>query len=267
MLYLQSVNHDRMIPGWRTLPERIAYNVLVLVVAGKVVYQIEGNRIVAEKGDLLVLPRSIKRAGENHGSGLHQKYTILFTCDEEAALLPYLGSGKQTLIKPRNFESLRRRFEKLFGEMRGGRSFRLFICQGILQELLGLIARELEQPEIAPMKIKYAQTIQNYLVEHYREPVEIRQLAQLINRSENYTISVYKEVTGQSPIKYLHRLRIMEAGHLLLNTKTTVADVSQYLGYYDTSYFFRMFKQLTSLSPTEFIAIGQPLDSEGFFGI
>lgn len=265
MLTLDSVHHDKMIPGWRTLQERININVLVLVMEGKAVYHIEGKRMVVEKGDLLVLPSSISRAGENHESGPHQKYTILFTCDEEAALLPYLGSGKQTLIKPRNFESLRRRFEKLFGEMRGGKSFRMFICQGILQELLGLIARELEQPEMAPMKIKYAQTIQNYLVQHYREPLEIRQLAQLIDRSENYTISVYKEVTGHSPIKYLHRLRIMEAGYLLLNTKTTVADVSQYLGYYDTSYFFRMFKQLTSLSPTEFIAIGQPLDSEDFF--
>ncbi|MFD1906464.1 hypothetical protein ACFSQ7_24595 [Paenibacillus rhizoplanae] len=54
-------------------------------------------------------------------------------------------------------------FEKLFMEMRGVKSFRSMICQGILQELLGITARELEQPEIAPMKVQYARTIQNYL--------------------------------------------------------------------------------------------------------
>lgn len=266
MFQVDSVHHDKMIPGWCTSQERINFNVLVLVTEGKVVYEVDQKRLIAEKGDLLILPKLITRAGVNHESGPHQKYTILFTCNKEETLLPFLQCYEQTLIKPRNFESLRRRFEKLFLEMRGARSFRSMICQGILQELLGIIARELEQPEMAPMKIKYAHTIQNYLVEHYREPIEIGQLAKLIGRSENYTISIYKEVTGQSPIKYLHRLRIMEACYLLLNTKTSISSVSQYLGYYDTSYFFRMFKQLTSMSPSEFIALGQPLDSEVFWG-
>ncbi|WP_339225159.1 AraC family transcriptional regulator [Paenibacillus sp. FSL H8-0332] len=266
MYTVDSVYHDLMIPGWRTMQERIKLNVLILVIEGKVVYYIEKTRVVLEQGDLLILPNLIDRAGEDHESGPHQKYTILFTSGEETELLPFLRQDRHTLLKPRSFEALRRRFEKLFMEMRGVKSFRSMICQGILQELLGITARELEQPEIAPMKVQYARTIQNYLLCHYRESIEIEQLAKLIGCSENYTISVYKEVTGQSPIKYLHRLRILEACYLLLNTKTTVAAISQYSGYYDASYFFRMFKQLTSMSPSEFIAIGQPLDMEDFLG-
>ncbi|WP_336789984.1 helix-turn-helix domain-containing protein [Paenibacillus sp. MMO-177] len=37
----------------------------------------------------------------------------------------------------------------------------------------------------------------------------------------------------------------------------TVADIAQYLGYYDPSYFFRMFKKHVGLSPSEFITRGR----------
>lgn len=101
-----------------------------------------------------------------------------------------------------------------------------------------MLAREFEQPEVSPMKLKYAQKIQQYLLEHYREQVQIHELASLIRRSPNYTISIYREVTGQSPIRYLHQLRIIEACNLLLNSDMSISSISSYLGYYDTSYFF-----------------------------
>ncbi|MFD1906465.1 hypothetical protein ACFSQ7_24600 [Paenibacillus rhizoplanae] len=43
MYTVDSVYHDLMIPGWRTMQERIKLNVLILVIEGKVVYYIEKN--------------------------------------------------------------------------------------------------------------------------------------------------------------------------------------------------------------------------------
>lgn len=155
---------------------------------------------------------------------------------------------------------MKHRFERLYFDIRGDKNHRDFICLGIMQELIGLFARELESPAITPIKVKYARIIERYLLENYRKPIEIDQLAKLIHRLPGYTISVFKEVIGQSPIKYIHQLRLIEACNLLLNTDMTVVAISEYLGYYDTSYFSRMFKKLTSMSPKEFIMARHQVD-------
>lgn len=234
-------------------------NVLALVVDGKVSYTIDGEQIIAERGDLIYIPKQTNRAGTNHPEGLHQKYSILFYYENIAKdYVPFLANERFFTFKVRNLQYLQRRFAHLYEEYRGGGEYRQLICAGILQELAGMISRELEILEVTPIKMKYAQTISRYLLEHYREQVEIEQLARLIHRSPNYTIAVFKEVTGQTPIKYMHQLRVMEACNLLLNTDMTVASISSYLGYYDPSYFFRIFKKLMSMSPTDYIVYGRP---------
>lgn len=254
-----SVHFDHHIPNWRTNYQEIPMNVLVLVVDGKVTYTINGEQIIAERGDLIYIPKQTHRAGSNHLEGLHQKYSILFYYEEIAKdYLPFLANERFFIFKIRNLQYLQRRFAHLYEEYRGGGAYRLLICAGIFQELAGMISRELEKLEVTPIKMKYAQTISRYLLEHYREPVEIEQLARLIHRSPNYTIAVFKEVTGQTPIKYLHQLRVTEACNLLLNTDMTVSSISSYLGYYDPSYFFRIFKKLMSMSPTDYITNGRP---------
>ncbi|MBT2722757.1 helix-turn-helix domain-containing protein [Bacillus sp. ISL-46] len=263
MLSILSAFFDNFIPDWHTQTENIPYNVLILVVQGRVQYTISGKQITAEKGDILYIPSTTVRAGKNHESGPHQKYTAIFTLNEnEIPTNPFPIDQNFFHLKTRSFEYVKNRFERLYFDIRGKKKHRDFICLGILQELIGLFAQELEVPSIAPIKVKYAQIIERFLLENYRKSIEIEQLAKLIHRSPGYTISVFKEVVGHSPIKYIHQLRILEACNLLVNTDMTVVAISEYLGYYDTSYFSRMFKKLTSLSPMEYIRVGHQLEHQ-----
>jgi len=262
MLAIDAVHFDDFIPNWRTPSEVLSVNVLALVTEGQVCYRINGEDFVGERGDFIFIPQSTRRAGDNHPTGPHQKYTVLFRYDKDAVpAIPLLQDKRFVRFKLRNFQYVQSRFERLFKELRSGDNYRSFISPGILQELIGMLARELEKPEVTPMKMKYAQVIKHYLLEHYREPVEIGQLARLIHRSPNYTTSVFREVIGFSPIKYIHQLRIREACSLLLSTDMTIASISGYLGYYDTSYFFRIFKKHTAMTPTDFMIYGKQTDS------
>jgi len=267
MLSLTSVFFDDNIRDWRSHSEIIDFNVLVLVTEGYVCYDIEGITHVGERGDLIFIPHGTRRAGDNHPSGPHQKYTVMMNYNPDAVTsIPFLRERKFVHFKPRRFQYIQRRFAQLFEEFREGELFKSTICLGILQELIGIVARELEKPELTPMKAKYADIIKRYLLDHYREPVEIKKLARLIQRSPNYTTAVFREATGQSPIKYIHQLRVMEACHLLLNSDMSISSIANYLGYYDTSYFFRMFKKYTSMSPTDFMTYGSLEDTSHMFG-
>lgn len=266
IISIAAVFFDDFIPNWRNPKEKIDYNVFVLVIKGRVNYTINGNQIIAEKGDLLYIPSETVRGAENHESSPHQKYTVVFDIHENR-MNPEPFPIEQNFfhIKTRNFEYVKHRFERLFVDSRGDKKFKSFICLGILQELLGMFAREIENPSITPVKVKFARMIEQYLLENYRKAIEIEELAKLISRSPSYTITVFKEVMGQSPIRYIHQLRIIEACNLLKNTDMTIVAISDYLGYYDPSYFSRMFKKLTSLSPKEFSMDGQQIEISSLF--
>src|SRR5581483_9756300 len=152
MLSILSVFFDNFIPNWHTKMEKIDYNVLILVTQGRVQYTLNGKEITAEKGDILFIPSSTVREGINHESGAHQKYTVIFTLhDNEIPRHPFPIDQNFYHIKTRSFEYMKHRFERLYLDIRGDKKHRDFICLGILQELIGLFAQELESPTITPI--------------------------------------------------------------------------------------------------------------------
>lgn len=258
MLSIHSAFFDNLIPNWRNQLDVIKFHILVLVTHGKVLYTLNGQPLMAEEGDLLLIPKGTSRMAENGNDEPHQKYTVLFNYSYHSALdendIPYLSNGRILHVNIRNFEYVKQRFMLLYREDIDKKPFGELIRLGTLQELLAIAGREAEATEISPIKLKLAKTIQHYILEHYRTSIQIEQLAELIQRSPNYTTSLFKEVNGQSPIQYMHQLRIMEARNLIANSGMTISEISHYLGYYDTSYFFKMFKKFTSMSPSAFLS-------------
>lgn len=238
--------------------EQVPFHILVLVVEGSVHYSVDGTDYVGEEGHFLFIPQGSLRSGQNARAGTHRKYTILFRTDPQLASgIPFLDERRFIKFKISNFQYIAGRCGRLFEAARGGNRYRFIIGMGIMQELLGMLAEELEKPELTPMKLLLARTIHDYLLSHYREPLQIAQIAALINRTPGYATHLFKEAYGLSPIKYMHDLRMAEARKLLLQSDMTVADIAFYLGYYDSSYFFKMFKKAVGMSPTAFSCAGQ----------
>ncbi|OPA73575.1 hypothetical protein BVG16_27570 [Paenibacillus selenitireducens] len=254
MFKLLAVHYDDCIPDWNTVREAIPYHVIVLVVEGTVAYTIDGETFRAEAGDFLVIPRGTVRAGSNTGAP-HKKYTALFNpiddIDPNAQLLLHRQFMK---MKISNYEYVHNRFSRLFQDRWEGKPFHEPICLGILIELLGIAKREPVSPPVEPIKFYLARKIQQELQLKYRESVQVSDLAELIARSPNYTIAMFKKAIGMTPIEYVHQLRVQEASSLLLESTMSVTEVSEYLGFYDTSHFYRVFKKMMKESPSAYIA-------------
>lgn len=266
MLSFDSVYFDDFVPNWHVHLEVLQINIIVLVIQGKVSYSINGNTIIAESGDLLFIPKNAEHEGKNYDSEGHQKFTVLFNSEDlENSFISFLRNQQFFKIKTGQFEYIQNRCERLYSEFKETQEHRSFICEGILQEVLGLMARELDKPKITPTKTRFVQILKQYILENYRENIEISQLAKLIHRSPNYTTFIFREVTGKSPIQYLHQLRIHKACNLLLQTDMTIASIASYLGYYDSSYFSRTFKRLTLKSPKQFMDQGTLTEISTFF--
>ena len=62
----------------------------------------------------------------------------------------------------------------------------------------------------------------------------------------------FKKVTGCSPAQYLISLRMAHAMNLLDNTDDTVAQIALAVGYDNTQYFYRLFRNHTGMTPVEY---------------
>lgn len=59
----------------------------------------------------------------------------------------------------------------------------------------------------------------------------------------------HQAATGDKPLHYLQRLRIETAKGMLSSTRKSIKTISYEVGYDDASFFARLFRQHTELSP------------------
>ena len=73
----------------------------------------------------------------------------------------------------------------------------------------------------------------------------------------------FKAATGVTLIEYLQNLRIEEAKRLLETSDKSADDISFEVGYEDASFFRRLFKRCTGLTPIQYRRVFKPIHHAG----
>ncbi len=89
-----------------------------------------------------------------------------------------------------------------------------------------------------------------FIEKHYREPITLRDVAEIIYINPSYFCKVFKIETGESFVKYLMQYRIDKAKELLHDPRLKIYEVSEQIGYSDVQYFTKIFKAITGVAPT-----------------
>ena len=91
-----------------------------------------------------------------------------------------------------------------------------------------------------------------YINSHITEQFSIPQLAKRCALSESVFRRRFHQLTGQSPIQYINKLKIEKACQLLDSGDIRPTDISAFLNFYSVSYFYRVFKSITGCTPNEY---------------
>jgi len=88
------------------------------------------------------------------------------------------------------------------------------------------------------------------LESEYHRPWRIAELCSAAHMSKSSLMVAFREATGQTPIEYLIHVRLRHAMDLLRNTGRPVTQIAYHVGFSDSNYFTRKFRQVVGASPS-----------------
>ena len=89
----------------------------------------------------------------------------------------------------------------------------------------------------------------HFIEAHYRQPINLRDVAQEAGYSPAYLTNLVQGKTGRTVKRWIIERRMVQARDLLANTTQPVRQIAESSGYTDAGYFTRQFRQFHGVSP------------------
>lgn len=103
--------------------------------------------------------------------------------------------------------------------------------------------------------IKHADLIRksiHFIRSQYTGSLSLEKAAEYVHLSPSHFSRIFHEATGESFVAYLTRIRIEKAKSLLQTHSIPLAEIGARTGFKDQSYFTRVFKRSTGMSPGKY---------------
>lgn len=101
-------------------------------------------------------------------------------------------------------------------------------------------------------KSKYLDQINTYLESNLENNITLNTIAEHLELNPSYVSRMFKESMGKNLIEYLTEYRIEKSKELLSSTNLKVQDICTRVGYSNSYYFIKIFKQHTGVTPGEY---------------
>ena len=240
------------------------YLELTYLLAGQARYTIEGQTHILRAGDLLVgnpgvVHRFELRDGEEPPVEVYIGMSNFHFQDmpQESLVLP---DGSHVLhCKPELKQDLNQLVQTMISETQVQQSGQYFMIKAYLVQMLLLIIRQIRGEKKhenrgyvfeSRSKGYVVKRIIAYMNENYATHISLDQIAKNMYLSPVYISKIFKEETGESPIRYLIQIRLEKAKEILEDEACgSIRDVATEGGYEDVYYFSKLFKKYYGIAP------------------
>ena len=104
-------------------------------------------------------------------------------------------------------------------------------------------------------EIKHSDTVyraMEYIRSNFGRKITLEEIASYVHLSGSHLSGTFHKETGQTISAYINHVRIEKSKQLLAASQTPIAEVAALCGFEDQSYFSRVFRQSTGVSPKRF---------------
>jgi AraC-like DNA-binding protein len=87
---------------------------------------------------------------------------------------------------------------------------------------------------------------------NYNVRTSLEEIARIFSYNPDYLSTAFRRYTGYSLMKYISKVRIMNAKKMLLNTGDEIKQIAYKVGFDDEKAFMKRFKQFEDITPTTY---------------
>ena len=122
--------------------------------------------------------------------------------------------------------------------------------RGIVYQLMARFLKDAQpKTEINDDRI---QKVLSYIRKNIYKTIDIDSLAAISCLSKDRFIRLFKKEINNTPLQYINQKKIEKAQLILITDSMPVKNISYLLAYEDHSYFNRLFKKLTGVTPQQY---------------
>lgn len=225
-----------------------------------ILYNAYGQCDIAENGKLMPLPPKTARLYRPHERQEYIKhygktYWAHFTGTLLPAIAEKLSLFDGKLFVPENaveFEAVFDRAIALYSVR--SNNYEIYCAAYTMQLLAMLLPADSAVKHPAKMS-EHSQLIYaaiRLMQEEMDQEFSVSKYAKRCAMSESRFSSVFKGITGMSPLRFMMKIRMDQARYLLANTALPIKEVSGQVGFADEFYFSRMFHKYVGVSPSKY---------------
>ncbi|MDD4849112.1 MAG: AraC family transcriptional regulator [Gemmiger sp.] len=232
-----------------------------MIVSGCCELDINRQPYRASAGDILLIPPYALHAG-NILPG--KKFSHLCFCFD-LSLLPHaelrqmLESGCWDTIKQIRpgdavYPLLYKPIHEIYSQSAEGKTGWDFVAQGLIYYVFGVLTQHegIFSGQPRSKNVDLCVRVLQYLEQHYAEPLTSAGIATFFSYTQSYFCRLFQQNFGMPFQKYLCRFRIGKVKLLLSDSNLSIADAAAQVGFENSSYFTRVFREAAGCTPYTF---------------
>jgi AraC-like DNA-binding protein len=125
----------------------------------------------------------------------------------------------------------------------------------VIYEILNIIINRISGKIFFFQGIRHSSALrkaERFIWENYTRKISLEEIASASGLSAPYFSTIFKDEMGENLSNYLNRLRVEKAAGLLAETDLPISGIAAACGFEDQSWFSKIFKNHTGLSPGKY---------------
>jgi len=231
----------------------------------EIYYQLEGytkhflgDKIFVSKKDMLVfIPPYAHHSTDSESCSKCSRILIQFKTnylpEEVKPLVGLLSDAKFIYIPPNSAQKIEEIAFRLKKEYEKNEEYSDYIIKFCLAEFIAVLCRL--KCDFPPSQADSAEVIYNissYIRKHYDSDLSLEFLSKKFFINKDYLSKKFRNVSGIGINQFITYVRIKNAEELLRNTTLSINEIAHSVGYKDSNYFSKVFKEINNISPHAF---------------
>ncbi|MNJ35239.1 Arabinose operon regulatory protein [compost metagenome] len=223
------------------------------VIDGKGELIIKGQSYIVGPGDIFLLFPGV----EHRYAPISQQWQVAwvsFNGREAGNMLLYAGIGESGPRKLKEDQWLHVLKELLL--LDEYETYTNLEHSKLLYALLLDLKRVLQLPISQDQDMERIKPVLQYVEGNLHQPLQLKDLAEVIPVSPQYLCRLFQNTLQLRPMVYVNQQRINRSKQLMFNGRDKkVYEIAQMVGFENTSYFCSVFRQVSGMSPKEFMKL------------